>query len=160
MTKLQKKIFLCLFRGGHIVKQIPGKDKPQIALFDIEPTIKSPDKYSVREKDFKLVHRIGVKSIPFIFSYCREIRRFKTTVYEINKKLVLSLNGNSWIKQNYKKTRDEIFISNAAAKLGEFLNSFPRTAAYACHPCTFQLITSTYKINRHDRKTTIDKRIA
>jgi hypothetical protein len=147
MTELQKKIFLCLFRGGHIVKQIPGKDKPQITMFDIEPTIKSPDKYSVREKDFKLVHRIGVKSIPFIFDYCREVRRFKTTVYEINKKKVLSLNGNSWIKKEYKKIRDEIFIQNAAAKLGQFLNSFPKKVAYLCPPCTLQIITSTYKSN-------------
>jgi len=125
MTKLQRKIFECLFRGGHIVKLTPGKDAPgQMILFDVEPTEaqgtplfgtkvnpRPPEsgRYSVREADLKLVSRINVKSTKFIFQYCRKVRKFKTTVYMINKQQVLTLNGNSWIKKTYKKTRDQEF---------------------------------------------------
>lgn len=127
MTKLQKKIFECLFRGGHIVKLKPGQEKPQMTLFDVQVQEIEKARYSVRGKDFKLVARIGVKSTPFVFKHCRKIRKFKTEVYEINRQMILGMNGNCWMKKRYKELRGQ---------------QFP-----LCQPSKLQLITSTYKLS-------------
>lgn len=107
MTQLQKKIFEVLFRGGHIVKLKPGEEKQQISMFDLQPSPLRVVRYSVREKDFKLVFRITHKNTAAIFRYCRKVRKYKVWVWEINRQAVLSLNGNSWLKKTYKKIRSQ-----------------------------------------------------
>lgn len=75
-------------------------------LFDLpELPTKKQVKYSVREKDFKLVHRILEKNTPAIFEYCREVKQGKVKKWIINRKKVLSLHGGSWLKKTYKRIR-------------------------------------------------------
>lgn len=129
MTKLQKKILECLFRGGHIIPQLPGQTTPgQMTLFNEKVKITAtPGKWTVREKNFKLVARASNKKVQPLFEYCRIVNIGKVPAYIINKSLILSLHGNTWMKRQYKEIRDQ---------------------KKRCLPSTFQLIISNYKTDR------------
>lgn len=119
-TKLQRECFEILFRDGVIVKIHPGK-------------------YTFRDRQGNPLKRVNKATFEAVEKMCKKTFRGGWAMYVINKKLILSLNGNSWLKKRYKKVRgikkDNAIINEAAEVALEVFNSLPKTVGLACHPC-------------------------
>lgn len=117
MTAPQKKILECLIMGGHVVKVIAGK-------------------YTARDHKGNPIARGGDRTMYQVFKYCRKVKKIGSVIWILDKRKVLSLSGNSWIKKNYKAVRYfQKKIDQAHAQ------------ADGCFPCKMQITTSTYKLS-------------
>lgn len=129
MTNKQKQILEALFRGGHIVKVHPGL-------------------YTVRDAKCNPIRRANDATVHQVFKYCKKIGK-KTVAHVLDKKLVLKLRANHWVKKRYKEVRDQLLILNTADAALAMMQSFPVTVGFACEPCVVESATPV-QIDRQD----------
>lgn len=85
MTQKQKQIFQVLFEGGHFVMIAPGR-------------------FRARDSKCNPIVTFGPNSSYPIYKFSKK----KKNVFVLDKKKVLQLHGNNWIKKIYKETRNGI----------------------------------------------------
>lgn len=116
MTKKQKEIFEVLFRGGHIVKVRPGL-------------------YTARVANGSPIRRGNDTTMFKVFKYCKKIMKLNSPMWILNKKEVLKLRANHWVKKRYKQVRDQLLIEQTTDATLEVLQSYPVTVGFTCQPC-------------------------
>jgi hypothetical protein len=101
-----------------------------------------PGLYTARSENLCAIRRGNDQTINQVLKHCKKIMKHNSPMWILNKKEVLKLRANHWVKKRYKQVRDQQFIEQVAEATLAVMQSFPTTIGFTCIPCQPMHVTT------------------